>query len=122
VDSLRHALAPEAVERPEEHEIELTARGVGEELGEYLPIALPLGAAFVLDILAHGLVPLARTPSPELQELVLRILALIVGRDPGRGWQRTWTWWWPRPSLDCVSTCTRPAYGCWLTNARFPAA
>ena len=88
---LCHPLTAEAVERPEEHQVELAVGGCCKELGERLAVALALGAALVLDVLdvldvlGDELVPSAHAPGAQLQKLVLGILPFVVGRGQ-RGW------------------------------------
>lgn len=82
-DRPRHALPAEAVERPEEHQVELATRRACEKLREGLAVSLALGAALVLHVLVLELVPGALAPGAQLDKLVLRILPFVVGRHSG---------------------------------------
>ena len=70
----RHALPAEAVERPEEHQVELAPRRGREELGERFAVALALpaalphvgGASLAMLQLGEGARPLALAASLDL--------------------------------------------------------
>jgi hypothetical protein len=53
--------------------------GVLEQLGELLPALGALPTAFLVDVLADDLVPSVSAPLPQLAQLVLWILAFVVG-------------------------------------------
>src|SRR5271169_619132 len=57
-------------------------KDIAEQPTELLALVGTLGAALVVDIFAHHHVPHAVAPCAKLQELVLGVLALAVGRDP----------------------------------------
>jgi hypothetical protein len=77
-----HAIAREPVECPDEYYVEFASRGIGEQPAELLSLVGTLGTALVVDIFAHHHVPHPVAPCPKLRELVLGVLALVVGRDP----------------------------------------
>lgn len=81
-DGLRHALPAEAVQRPEQHQVELAPGRGREELGKCLALALALPAALMLDVLMHERVAGTHAPRPQLQQLVLGTLSFVVGRYP----------------------------------------
>src|SRR5262249_23513089 len=82
-DRLDHPLAGEAVQRPEQHHVELATVGVVEQLGE-LPAAFgTLPAGFMFDILGGNLMPRPGAPFPLTDELVFRILPAVVGAYSG---------------------------------------
>src|ERR1700730_12960535 len=77
-----HAIPGEPVECPHEHHVEFPSRGIGEQFAELLSLVDTLGAALVVDIFVHHHVPDAVAPCAKLHELVLGVVALVVGRDP----------------------------------------
>src|SRR6516165_2684534 len=80
-DGRDHAFAGEAVERPEQHAIELALVGILEQRSELLAVLGALPAAFMVNVLVHELVASAGAPLPQLPQLVLRILTFVVGTD-----------------------------------------
>jgi len=70
-DGRDHAFAGEAVERPEQHAIELALVGILEQRSELLAALGALPAAFMVNVLVHELVASAGTPLPQLPQLVL---------------------------------------------------
>src|SRR5262249_61294415 len=80
-DGRHHAFAGKAVERPEQDAIELALVGLLEQCGELLAVLGALPAAFMFNVLMHELVASAGAPLAQLSELVLGILAFVVGRN-----------------------------------------
>src|SRR6516164_1815929 len=80
-DGRDHAFAGEAVERPEQHAIELALVGILEQRSELLAVLGALPAAFMVNVLVHELVAIAGAPLAQLSELVLGMLAFVVGRN-----------------------------------------
>jgi hypothetical protein len=78
-DGRHHAFAGEAVERPEQHAIELALVSILEQRSELLAVLGALPAALVVDIFVQELVASAGAPLAQLSELVLRILPFVVG-------------------------------------------
>jgi hypothetical protein len=81
-DRLNHSFSAEAVERPEEHEIELAAVRVLEQPGELCAALCALTAGFVIDILGRNLMPRPGAPFPQRDQLVLGVLAFVVSAYP----------------------------------------
>src|SRR5215472_18910464 len=82
MDRRHHALAAKAVERPEQHAIELAAAGGLEQGGKLLALARSLAAAHAVNVLAHEVVARTGTPRAQVAELVLRVLAFVLSRHP----------------------------------------
>jgi hypothetical protein len=78
-----HVFTAEAVEGPYEQEVELASCGTGEHRSELLSIFDALATILVLEVFADDRVAQAGTPSPQLQELVFRVLPPIVRRHSG---------------------------------------
>ena len=76
-----HAFAGEAIERPEQHAIELALVGILEQRGELFAVFGALFAAFMVNVLVHEFVASAGAPLPQLSELVLRVLAFVISTD-----------------------------------------
>src|SRR5258707_7994085 len=96
-DSRGHTLAAEAVERPDEQNVELAPRGVGEHRCELLSVLDALAAILVLNVFTDERVAHTLAPCTQLQELVLRVLPLIVRRHPGINGNRA--------NTICSSSC-----------------
>ena len=73
-DGRHHAFAGEAVERPEQHAIELALVGIPEQRGELLAILDAFAAAFVVNVFVGDLVASAGAP--------LRATGAVGSRDP----------------------------------------
>jgi hypothetical protein len=82
-DGRSHALSAEAIKRPDKQDVEFSLRCGCEEPPELLALVGALAAALVIDVFAHNDVAHTVTPCSQLDELVLWVLALIVGGDPG---------------------------------------
>lgn len=80
LEGFEHALAGEAIQAPEEHQVKLALRGILKHPPELPP--LPVLPARAIDILAGQPPPLgllAPHESPQVAEVVLDFLALING-------------------------------------------
>src|SRR5882757_1209932 len=73
-----HALAAEAIERPYQQEVKLASCCAGEHHGELLSALGAFAAILVLNVFTDERVAHTLAPCTELQELVLRVLPLIV--------------------------------------------
>src|SRR5262249_46874967 len=82
MDRRHHALAAKAVERPEQHAIELAAAGVLEQGSKLLALARALAAAHAVNVFADNVVARIGAPGAQVAELVLRILAFVLSRHP----------------------------------------
>jgi hypothetical protein len=80
-DGRDHAFAGEAVERPEQHAIELALVGILEQRGELFAVFGAPFAAFMVNVLVHEFVASAGAPLPQLPQLVLGVLAFVIGTD-----------------------------------------
>src|SRR5215469_2706556 len=80
-DRLSHALAAEPIWCPKQHAIELPLRRIVEQGGELFPLLPTLPTALVIDVLPTDCMPGVACPVPQLSELILRVLAFVVGRD-----------------------------------------
>ena len=78
-DGRHHAFAGEAVERPEQHAIELALVGILEQRSELLAILDAFATAFVVNVFVGDLVASDGAPLAQLSELVLGILPFVVG-------------------------------------------
>ena len=76
-----YAFTAEAVERPEQHQIELVLAGVLEQALELLAVAVLAGGAVHI-LAADG--PLLRGGgNAQLRELIFGVLPFVAGRDAG---------------------------------------
>src|SRR5262249_59827881 len=80
MDRRHHALAAKAVERPEQHAIELAAAGVLEQGSKLLALARALAAAHAVNVFADNVVARIGAPSAPVAEVVLRVLAFALSR------------------------------------------
>jgi len=78
-DGRHHAFAGEAVQGPEQHTIKSALVGVFEQGSELLAVLGAFPAALVVDVFMREFVASAGAPLPQLPQLVLRILAFVVG-------------------------------------------
>ena len=78
-DGGHHALAAETIERPEQHAVEPALVGIVEQGGELLAFFGAFPAGLLVDVLMNDLMTSTGAPGPELAELVLRVLAFVVG-------------------------------------------
>ena len=83
MDRRHHTLAAKAVERPEQHAVELAAAGVLEQGGKLFPLARALAPAHAINVLADEVVAGIGTPGAQIAELVLWILAFVLSRYSG---------------------------------------
>src|SRR5215472_14882938 len=83
MDRRHHTLAAKAVERPEQHAIELAAAGVLEQGGKLFALARALAPAHAVNVLADEVVAGIGTPGAQVAELVLRVLAFVLSRYSG---------------------------------------
>src|SRR5262249_40689974 len=82
MDRRHHALAAKAVERPEQHAIELAAACGPEQCGKLLALARALAAAHAVNVFANNVVARIGAPGAQIAELVLRVLAFVLSRHP----------------------------------------
>src|SRR5262252_1357164 len=82
MDRRHHALAAKAVERPEQHAIELAAAGGLEQGSKLLALARALAAAHAVNVFADNVVARIDAPGAQIAELVLRVLAFVLSRHP----------------------------------------
>src|SRR6266700_6233316 len=75
------ALPAEPIERPEQHQVEVLDSSVRHQLLELRPVGPCAGC--LVDVLAHDLASGMLAILPEFAELVLRVLALVLGADAG---------------------------------------
>src|SRR5262249_21424477 len=78
-----HPLAGKAIQCPEQHTIELALVGILEQLGESLAGLGTFSAGFVVDVFMHDRMTGVGAPLPQLPQLVLRVLAFVVGTNAG---------------------------------------
>src|SRR5262245_6251419 len=82
MDRRHHALATKAVERPEQHAIELAAAGFLEQGSKLLALARALAAAHAVNVFADNVVARISAPGAQVAEVVLRVLAFVLSRHP----------------------------------------
>jgi len=76
VERLLHAFAAEAIERPEEHQVELPLAGVLEQALELLSVGMLAGGA--VDVLVDDGPVLGSGERAQLGELVLAVLLAVL--------------------------------------------
>lgn len=81
LESREHALAAESVERPEQHQVERAATGIGEQQLELR--AFRSSAGFVVNVLRSDLAALLPAVLAKLDQLIFGVLASVFRGDPG---------------------------------------
>src|SRR6516164_4572834 len=74
-----HALSAEAIQRPEQHAIELAATCILEQGRELLAALGTLTSTLLINILGDDVMAGIGAPCTQLRQLVLGVLPLIVG-------------------------------------------
>jgi hypothetical protein len=78
-DRWDHSFPAEAIQRPKQDKIKLALHGIVKEFAKGRTFGGP--PALSIDVLSNKFVAIA--PCSQLAELVLRVLALIFGRNAG---------------------------------------